>query len=150
MDETTQPPFWEKPLDQLDRAEWEALCDGCGLCCLLKLEDDETEQVSYTTLACKLFDAGSCRCTNYALRKQHVPGCVVLDPQTLHTAMDWMPQTCAYRRRAEGKPLPDFHPLITGDAQSGARAGVWRLGPLRSEVGVAEEDMEDYVIKGIL
>lgn len=144
------PRFWEKPLEKLDADEWEALCDGCGLCCLLKLEDEETGKVHYTSLTCRLFDADTCRCTNYALRRQLVAGCVVLRPDTLESAVEWMPETCAYRRRYEDAPLPEWHPLLTGDPDSGARAGVGRFASLTPEYEVAEDDMLDHLVEGVL
>ncbi len=115
--------FWEKPLAALDRAEWEALCDGCGKCCLHKLEDGMTGQLHPTNVACRLLDRSSCRCTNYKLRKALVPDCVRLDAGNL-AAIDWLPSTCAYRLRAEGKPLEPWHYLISGDRESVHQAGM--------------------------
>lgn len=140
-------PFWRaKRLDQMTEAEWESLCDGCGRCCLLKLEDEEDGRVSYTRIACRLFDDQKCRCTAYALRAALVPQCVRLTPETVAEAAPWMPETCAYRRLAEGRPLPDWHPLVTGDPESVHAAGVSVRGWTVPEWEVHEEDYEDHVI----
>lgn len=115
-------PFWEKPLDQLDPQEWEALCDGCGKCCIHKAEDEETGEVFPTNVACRLLDRRSCRCSNYPQRKAFVPDCVRLTAGTV-ADIDWLPSTCAYRLRGEGKPLPDWHYLVCGDPEAVHRAG---------------------------
>lgn len=115
--------FWEKPLAALDRAEWEALCDGCGKCCLHKLEDDRTGEVHTTNVACKLLDRHSGRCTNYRGRRAYVPDCVRLTSSRVG-ALAWLPSTCAYRLRSEGKPLPDWHYLICGDTERVHLAGM--------------------------
>jgi uncharacterized cysteine cluster protein YcgN (CxxCxxCC family) len=115
--------FWEKPLADLSREEWEALCDGCGKCCLHKLEDADTGEVHATSVACKLLDTHSARCTNYRGRRAFVPDCIRLSANNV-ARMGWLPKTCAYRLRAEGKPLFDWHPLISGDPESVHRAGI--------------------------
>jgi uncharacterized cysteine cluster protein YcgN (CxxCxxCC family) len=115
--------FWEKPLAELDRGQWEALCDGCGKCCLHKLEDSETGEIHATEVACKLLDTHSARCTNYRGRRAFVPDCIRLTAGNV-ARMTWLPKTCAYRLRAEGKPLFDWHPLISGDPESVHRAGI--------------------------
>ena len=99
-------------MTEMTQPEWEALCDGCGKCCLLKLEDEDTNEVKFTNVACRLFDDSTCRCQNYALRKQMVSGCVVLTPENIERISHWMPNTCGYRRIFEGQPLMDWHPLI--------------------------------------
>ncbi len=117
------PPFWEsKALAEVTSAEWEALCDGCGKCCLHKLEDEETGELFHTNVACKLLNLTTGRCTRYAERFRWVPDCVQLTP-SLVRRVNWLPPTCAYRLRAEGRPLPDWHPLRTGDPDSTGRAG---------------------------
>ena len=128
------------PLDSLPRDEWEALCDGCGKCCLIKLEDEDSGAVAYTRVACRLLDLGTCRCGNYPLRRQLVPGCVTLDRDTLEGALDWMPATCAYRLVAEGRDLEPWHPLISGDPESVHRAGVSLRGRMVAEYDVDEDD----------
>jgi uncharacterized cysteine cluster protein YcgN (CxxCxxCC family) len=114
-------PFWRrKRLDEMSRAEWESLCDGCGKCCLHKIaEDDGT--FSYTDIACRLLDIDACRCSRYSRRNRYVPDCVRLTPENVGT-LKWMPSTCAYRLLAEGKDLPKWHPLVTGDPESTHRA----------------------------
>lgn len=140
--------FWERvPLAAMSHAEWEALCDGCGLCCLLKLEDEETGRVHYTNVTCRLFDPETRRCGNYALRRQLVPGCVHLTPDNLAQTAEWMPASCAYRRLHEDRGLADWHPLISGNRDSVADAGVAVAPPLIPEYEVAEEDLEDHVLE---
>jgi uncharacterized cysteine cluster protein YcgN (CxxCxxCC family) len=130
-------PFWEKPLTALDRGEWEALCDGCGRCCLHKLEDDETGQLFPTNVACKLLDRGAGQCTDYANRKRHVADCVKLDPTRLDE-LGWLPTTCAYRLRLEGRPLFDWHYLISGSRETVHEAGQSTRGWTISEVDAGE------------
>lgn len=146
---TKRPHFWTLPLTKLTHQEWEALCDGCGKCCLLKLEDEQSGDIAYTNIACRLFDAQTCRCGNYPLRKALVPGCVVLTPETLEQAVHWMPATCAYRLRYEDKPIPDWHPLLTGDQTSVAAAGHSMTGRTVAEYEVAEEDYEDHIMEDL-
>ncbi|HEY0043928.1 MAG TPA: YcgN family cysteine cluster protein, partial [Allosphingosinicella sp.] len=114
---------WERPIGDLNREEWESLCDGCGRCCLHKLEDADTGEVYDTNVACKLLDTHSARCSHYKGRHAFVPDCVRLTASKVGT-IPWLPSTCAYRLRAEGKPLPDWHYLISGDREAVHRAGV--------------------------
>ncbi len=145
-----RPKFWETTdLADMNRDEWEALCDGCGKCCMLKLEDDETGDVHYTNIACRLFDDKTCSCGNYPLRKQMVAGCVVLTPENIERNAHWMPSTCAYRLLEEGDILPDWHPLITGNPQSVQDADISMHGKTVAEYEVNEDDFEDYVIEGL-
>ena len=142
-----RPRFWERfPLRRLNPAEWEALCDGCGRCCLNKLEDPDTGEVAFTRVGCRLLDGETCRCGNYALRKQLVPECVVLTPTNIAEIAYWMPTTCAYRLLYEGRPLEPWHPLVSGDAGSVHRAGISVQGWTVPEFEVSEEDWEDYII----
>lgn len=115
--------FWTLPLEALTRAEWEALCDGCGQCCLHKAEDEDTGIVYPTNVACKLLDLKSCRCSDYPNRKAQVPDCVRLTPK-LAASLTWLPETCAYRLRAEDAPLSAWHHLICGDPEEVHRAGI--------------------------
>ena len=124
--------YWEKPLKDLSRAEWESLCDGCGKCCLHKIEDEVTGEVHPTNVACRLLDRHSCRCSNYRGRRAFVPDCIRLDAANVER-FAWLPTTCAYRLRAEGEPLPEWHPLITGDPESVHRAGMSARGWTVSE-----------------
>lgn len=138
--------FWEdRPLEALDRAQWEALCDGCGKCCVHKLEDDETGELFPTNVACKLLDRHSGRCSNYRHRRAFVPECVRLTPK-LAATLDWLPDTCAYRLRAEGKPLADWHPLNSGDPESVHKAGISVRGWTVSEIDAGE--LEDHILEG--
>ena len=114
---------WERPIGELNREEWESLCDGCGRCCLHKLEDADTGEIYDTNVACKLLDTHSARCSHYKGRHAFVPDCVRLTASKVGT-IPWLPSTCAYRLRAEGKPLPDWHYLISGDREAVHRAGV--------------------------
>ena len=139
--------FWERPLADLSPKEWEALCDGCGKCCLNKLEDDETGEVVLTRVACRLFDDSTCRCGQYETRLKHVPECVVLTPKTLPKAAYFMPETCAYRRLHEGRALPHWHPLLTGDPASPHKAGASLMDETLSETQVDEDDWEDFLIE---
>ncbi len=125
--------FWKrKSLAEMSKEEWESLCDGCALCCLQKIEDEETGDVYFTDIACRLLDTETCRCTNYAERAKLVSDCLVLsadDPDAFH----WLPDSCAYRRLADGKDLPEWHPLITGDPNSVHEAGISAKGKMVSE-----------------
>ena len=136
-------PVWERPLATLNREEWESLCDGCGKCCLHKLEDEETGEVFATNVACKLLDRRSCRCSNYKARKAFVPDCVRLTSTTV-ADHDWLPATCAYKLRAAGLPLPEWHPLLTGDPESVHRAGQSARGWTVSETDAGE--LEHHIV----
>jgi uncharacterized protein len=137
----SQKPFWQtKRLEQMTAREWESLCDGCGLCCLVRFEDEESGEVVPTRVACKLFDDKVCACTDYANRKQYVPDCIKLTPGNIE-ALEWMPKSCAYRRLHEGRDLADWHPLISGDPESVHRAGVSIRGQTISEAVL--DDPED-------
>ncbi len=114
--------IWEKPLHDLSDQEWESLCDGCGHCCLHKFEDEDSGELLYTDVACRLFDEQSCRCRDYTHRERQVPECMTIRSFT-DKQFAWLPQTCAYRLRHEGKPLFDWHPLISGDPASVGKAG---------------------------
>ena len=139
-------PFWKtKPLDAMTREEWESLCDGCAKCCLLKLEDEDTGEIAYTRLHCRLLDAGTCRCSDYANRKARVPDCVKLTPAGIEE-IKWMPTSCAYRLIHEGKDLPDWHHLVCGDPMRVHTEGHSILGLTVSEDTVFDEDMEDWII----
>jgi uncharacterized cysteine cluster protein YcgN (CxxCxxCC family) len=135
--------FWEKPLAALDRGEWEALCDGCGKCCLHKLEDEETGAVHATNVACRLLDRHSARCTNYRGRRALVPDCIRLTAANVER-FAWLPSTCAYRLRAAGAPLPAWHYLISGDREAVHRAGMSVRGWTVSE-GEAG-DLEHHLV----
>jgi len=143
-----RPQFWETvDLTNMTKSEWESLCDGCGKCCLLKLEDEDTEEIKFTNVACRLFDDTTCKCQNYALRKQMVAGCVVLTPENIERIAYWMPKTCGYRRVFEGQPLMDWHPLISGNPDSANITNNSFQNRTIPEYEVNKEDLENYIIQ---
>jgi uncharacterized cysteine cluster protein YcgN (CxxCxxCC family) len=126
-------PFWRtKTLEEMDSAEWESLCDGCGRCCLNKLEDLDTGDIAWTDVACRLLDGESCRCTDYARRHRRVRDCVALTPENVKS-LTWLPPSCAYRLIAEGRDLYWWHPLVSGDAETVHHVGVSVRGRTVSE-----------------
>ncbi|HET9458434.1 MAG TPA: YcgN family cysteine cluster protein [Sphingomicrobium sp.] len=136
--------FWEKPLAELDRGQWEALCDGCGRCCVHKLEDEVTGELYATNVACRLLDRRNGRCTDYPNRRKLVADCVVLDRNRLGT-LDWLPDTCAYRLRAAGKPLPDWHYLVSGSRETVHEVRQSTRGWTVSEVDAGE--LEHHLVE---
>ena len=141
-------PFWRtKSLAEMTPEEWESLCDGCGKCCLLKVEYDDTAEVVPTSVACKLLDGFSCRCTNYRRRKNHGPDCIVLTPENV-PEFEWLPQTCAYRLVYEGKDLHWWHPLKTGSRRAVHSAGVSVRDKTVSEADVGDdpETLVRYIV----
>ena len=138
-------PFWKrKTLAEMTPAEWESLCDGCGRCCLNKLEDIDTGAIAWTDVACRLLDGVSCRCSDYDNRFATVPDCVQLTPQVVEE-IAWLPPSCAYRLVDEGRDLPWWHPLVSGDPDTvhAARASVRRRTV--SELVVPEEEFEEHL-----
>ena len=133
--------FWRKPLEELSKAEWEALCDGCGRCCLVKLEDEDNGKIYHTDIACKLFDPATCQCKDYPNRRKTVPDCVSLSKANVRK-IAWLPPTCAYRLRAEGRDLEWWHYLVSGSRQTVHTAGI----SCKGRVGAFEDDLpfEDY------
>ena len=130
--------FWKhKTLGDMTNTEWESLCDGCALCCLHKLEDEDTGEIFFTDIACKLLDLSTCRCTDYRARAKKVKSCLVLKPNE-PDVFAWLPGTCAYRLLADGKELPEWHPLITGDPNSVHDAGISAMGKATSETLTSE------------
>ena len=133
--------FWKrKSLSAMTGAEWESLCDGCGLCCMLKVQDEDTGDVFYTDVACRLFDIETCRCTDYANRAKQVADCLVLTPDE-KDAYEWLPDSCAYRRLANGQELPGWHPLITGRPESVHEAGISMQGK-----AISENDADEWTV----
>ena len=140
-------PFWKrKTLEEMNRREWESRCDGCAKCCLVKLEDEDTLAIEYTNVACRLLDCTSCQCSDYKNRKKHVPDCVKLSPKIIEEVI-WMPPSCAYRLISEGKDLPDWHPLVSGETESVVEAGMSVRGRVVSEVEINFDDICDYLVE---
>ncbi|MEL6311030.1 MAG: YcgN family cysteine cluster protein [Pseudomonadota bacterium] len=140
--------FWEtKPLRDLTPAEWEALCDGCGRCCMLKVEDEDTGAVFLTGLSCHLLDTESCRCGDYKNRQSIVTDCISLTPDMI-ADLSWLPQTCAYRRVGEGRGLAWWHPLVSGDVDTVHQAGVSVRDWAVPETTQSVLAIEDYIIEG--
>lgn len=143
MDDT---PFWKrKTLGEMSRREWESLCDGCAKCCLVKMEDEDTGDTVFTNLHCRLLDAKTCQCSDYANRKQHVPECLKLTPAKVGK-YNWLPKTCAYRLLEEGRDLPDWHYLVCGDREEVHRRGVSGRGRTIDETRVSDEDWIEHIV----
>jgi uncharacterized cysteine cluster protein YcgN (CxxCxxCC family) len=141
-----EPPFWRrKPLSQMTRDEWESLCDGCGKCCLHKLEDEDTNEIFYTDVACRLLDLTRCRCKRYRERHELVPGCAHLGPDRLDE-LRTMPSTCAYRLLHEGRDLPWWHPLVSGTPRTVHDAAASVLHRVLTEQDVHEDELEQRVV----
>lgn len=138
--------FWrDKNLSDLTREEWESLCDGCARCCLHKLQDEDTDEVFFTNVACHYLDAHQCRCKDYQHRQQRVPECLVLDRASAEV-FSWLPSTCAYRLVAEGKDLKWWHPLVSGNRDSVYQAGISVKGKTIAEKYVHEDAMQDHIV----
>jgi uncharacterized cysteine cluster protein YcgN (CxxCxxCC family) len=146
-DRIPDDPFWRTTsLEAMSAEQWESLCDGCGRCCLVKLEDEDTGAILATDIGCRLFDAGTCRCKDYVNRSTKVPDCVTLTPDDVRT-LPWLPPTCAYRLVAEGRDLPWWHPLVSGDPETVVEAGVAvRNRVFASEDDVPDEDVPDRIV----
>lgn len=141
--------FWhDKRLTEMTDLEWESLCDGCARCCMIKLEDEDTAEVRYTSLVCDLLDVESCRCTGYPQRHQLVPDCIEFDAD-LAATLRWLPATCAYRRLAEGRDLADWHPLVSGRPESVHEAGISVRGRVMHAGAVNEDDLAEHVIRWV-
>ena len=142
-----QQPFWRtKSLEQMSREEWESLCDGCGRCCLIKLIDEDINDIHVTRLACKLLDCGTCRCKDYENRKKKVPDCVQINAKKVKK-LRWLPKTCAYRVLSEGGDLAWWHPLVSGSPETVHEAGVSVQGWARSEGRIDPANFYRYIIQ---
>lgn len=140
------PVWWEQGLQNLTPEQWELLCDGCGLCCLHKLEDEETGALHYTQLACSLLDTQTCQCRAYEQRFEHVPECIKITPSNYHEVLPWLPNSCAYKRVAQDLPLPSWHHLLTGNRSTVHEANASVCGKVRSSDGINEEDYQEYIL----
>jgi uncharacterized cysteine cluster protein YcgN (CxxCxxCC family) len=141
--------WWhDKPLAELSSSEWEALCDGCAKCCLHKLEDEDTGDVFYTKIRCRYLDEQTCRCTDYGNRSVLVSNCIALRPHELDS-LDWLPSTCAYRLRAQQLQLPQWHPLVSGDADSVHRAGISIRGRAISDEYVHPDGYDEHIVRWV-
>ena len=142
--------FWEaKALNEMSAEEWEALCDGCGRCCLYKLEDEDTGELYFTNVACRLLDLHTCRCLDYARRAERIPDCLVLTP-SVPDLFDQLPSTCAYRLLADGLPLPAWHPLRSGDVDSVHHAGISVQDKVVSEDYIHPEQLPEHLISWVV
>lgn len=139
-------PFWKtKTLEEMSPKEWESLCDGCGKCCLNKLEDWDTAEIYWTNIGCELLDCETCRCKDYENRFEKVPDCIQLTPQTVRS-LRWLPPTCAYRLVRDGEELFDWHPLISGDPETVHQAGISIRGRAQPDDGKPAEEYEDNLV----
>lgn len=142
-----EQPYWEtKSLEQMSDDEWESLCDGCGRCCLQKLQDEDTEQVYFTRISCILLNTNTCRCSNYSQRFEQVPDCLSVRPLT-EEKLSWLPESCAYRLISQGKPLKKWHPLISGSAESVKSVGISVAGLCLPESAVPADHYLHYIIE---
>lgn len=143
---TDKSRFWEQiPFVELNEKQWESICDGCCQCCAHKLQDDDTNEIFKTNVVCQYLDTDKCQCTVYPDRQKLVPDCIKITPENAGE-LSWFPETCGYRLLANGKPLPSWHPLETGNSNSTQQAGVCVTGKVISELEVAEEDLEDFIV----
>ncbi len=140
--------FWKiKSLAELSPAEWESLCDGCARCCIIKFEDEDSGRIYTTNVVCELLEIYHCHCTRYDERSTLVPTCLTLTPELI-PQLKWMPATCAYRLISEGKDLPAWHPLVSGNAKSVHKAGISVRNKVISARSVDPDDLPDYVVDG--
>ncbi len=142
----SEPPFWKrKTLEEMTPGEWESLCDGCGRCCLNKLEDWDTGEIFWTNIGCELLDCESCKCKDYNNRFEKVADCIQLTAENVRT-IDWLPPTCAYRLVGEGKDLHAWHPLVSGDEASVHNAGISIRGRAIEDDGIDPARYEEYLV----
>jgi uncharacterized cysteine cluster protein YcgN (CxxCxxCC family) len=153
-DQPVREHFWELPLPELNRREWELLCDGCARCCLKKLQDEDapgqgSARLAYTRVVCRYLDQQKCSCQAYGRRNELVPDCLVLDMSVLQASVDWIPGTCAYKLRYQNNPLPDWHPLLTGSREQMQTLGIAVTGRVISEEYVHDDGLEEHVIRWV-
>ncbi|MEZ7860176.1 MAG: putative cysteine cluster protein YcgN (CxxCxxCC family) [Porticoccaceae bacterium] len=149
MADTTIRNFWQlKTLEQMSTEEWESLCDGCGKCCLVKLEDYESGEIFHTNVTCELLNTESCRCMDYAGRHGIVDDCIQLDRENIES-LDWLPSSCSYRLIAGGKPLPEWHHLVSGSRETLHTFGASLQGRVVSELHVHDDDIEDHIVQWV-
>ena len=142
-------PFWQqKTLEQMTPEEWESLCDGCGKCCLLKLEDEDSGELYFTDVCCELFNPETCRCSDYINRKKRVPDCLILTPDNVG-GMNSLPSSCAYRLLANGQPLPEWHPLVSTDQLSTHNSGNSVQGRVLSAQYVHPDELEERIVQWV-
>lgn len=147
MHDESPQAFWRtKTLREMTPEEWEQLCDGCGRCCLLKLEDEDTGDIYLTRLACRMLDIGKCSCRDYPRRHELVDDCLSIDPETVDK-LNWLPATCGYRRIAEGRGLAWWHPLVSGDPDTVHQAGISVRGWARQETEASAAELARYIIE---
>jgi hypothetical protein len=158
LDNVTREKFWELPLESLNRLEWEQLCDGCARCCLKKLQDEDTDldtnnqsvpAIRFTRVVCRYLDQNKCSCKAYQTRQFKVPDCLVLDMGNLAQSLYWIPNTCAYKLRYLDKPLPHWHPLLTGSRNAIKQEGIAVTGRVLSEQYVHDDGLEEHVIRWV-
>lgn len=146
MSSQAKDRFWERlPLTELNDEQWESICDGCCQCCAHKLQDEDTDEIFKTNVVCQYLDTDQCHCTVYSDRQTYVPDCIKVTPGNAADLV-WMPDTCGYKLLADGKPLPQWHPLETGDPQSAKKAGLAVTDKVISEAEIDMEDLEDYIV----
>ncbi len=143
---TIAKPFWEQALHTLTSEQWEALCDQCGRCCMVRLHDEETQEIAQTCVACDLYASDTGLCTRYMTRQRYVPECVVITPENIAEIAHWMPYTCAYRRVFEGRGLASWHPLVSGDPGSVDAQGVGMRGRSLPQKVVPEAAFSQYIV----
>jgi len=142
-----QTKFWlTTALEDMNDQQWESLCDGCAQCCAHKVQDEETEEIFFSNVVCRYLDTNKCQCSVYQDRHTHVPDCIKITPENAKT-LSWIPQTCAYKRLANGLPLPKWHPLETGDPQSTHNANISIINKVINEADINMDDLEDYLVE---
>lgn len=149
MADIVKTSWWEQGLDALNEEQWEQLCDGCGLCCLHKLEDEDTGELHYTQLACDLLNTNTCECSDYAERFKRVPDCLKLTQQNYPQILPWLPNSCSYKRVANAQALPPWHHLLTGSKHMMHSNNLSVKGKVQNARGIDPDDYQDYVLRWV-